>query len=459
MRLGKRSCQVRVNHDLKVEFARQKLTSYSGLELLDRFLRALDLDGRVRRALAKHPLAGDYSLASMIRLLLGLLWIGARRLSHVDYVRGDPLVCRLARLRRLPHERTLSRWLKQFTYRSLRALGELNTQLVSETLRRLGCRRVTLDVDGSVISTGLQVAWAHRGFNPHHRKVPSYYPILAHVAQTGQILAVKNRPGKVHDGKRAEYFIRDVLRQARGELGTLVTFEFRLDGAFFQRPVLEELSRRGAQYALKVPIVPWLGLRDIVKRCERWRAVNAEISYFETTLPVDCWHLELPVVVYRRRVGHETCKNFQLDLFLPDDGHYEYSAVTTNKPIGAIALWHFMAGRGAQEKTLAELKDGFAFNSVPTNHYAANSAWQQLCVLAMNLLRRFSMETTAPARPRTRKSTFLYVLESTKTARFTWLNVAGRLVVTNGVRSLRLSDIPAVHNRYQGLEHALISAP
>jgi hypothetical protein len=238
-----------------------------------------------------------------------------------------------------------------------------------------------------------------------------------------------------------------------------VTFEFRLDGAFFQRPVLEELSRRGAQYALKVPIVPWLGLRDIVKRCERWRAVNAEISYFETTLPVDCWHLELPVVVYRRRVGHETCKNFQLDLFLPDDGHYEYSAVTTNKPIGAIALWHFMAGRGAQEKTLAELKDGFAFNSVPTNHYAANSAWQQLSVLAMNLLRRFSMETTAPARPRTRKSTFLYVLESIKTARFTWLNVAGRLVVTNRVRSLRLSDIPAVHNRYQGLEHALISAP
>ena len=207
MRLGKRSSEVRVNHDLKLEFARQTLTSYSGLELLDRFLRALDLDGRVRRALAKHPLAGDYSLASMIRLLLGLLWIGARRLSHVDYVRGDPLVCRLARLRRLPHERTLSRWLKQFRHRSVRALSELNTQLVSETLRRLGCRRVTLDVDGSVISTGLQVAWAKRGFNPHHRKVPSYYPILAHVAQTGQILAVKNRPGNVHDGKRAEYLI------------------------------------------------------------------------------------------------------------------------------------------------------------------------------------------------------------------------------------------------------------
>ena len=160
--------------------------------------------------------------------------------------------------------------------------------------------------------------------------------------------------------------------------------------------MLEELSRRGVEYALKVPMHPWLGLKDVVQRCRRWRRVDTEISYFEATIPVPCWEMDLPVVVYRRRVNHETRKNFQLDLFHPDDGHYEYSVVTSNKPVGGVALWHFMAGRGAQEKTLAELKDGFAFDSVPTNHYAANSAWQQISVLAMNLLRRFEMDTTRP---------------------------------------------------------------
>jgi hypothetical protein len=95
---------------------------------------------------------------------------------------------------------------------------------------------------------------------------------------------------------------------------------------------------------------------------------------------------------------------------------------------------------------------------VPTNHYAANSAWQQLSVLAMNLLRRFQMETTAAARPRTRKRTFLYVLESIKTTRFTWLNVAGRLVATNGVQTLRLCDVPAIRRRYESLEQALARA-
>ena len=451
MRLAKRSRRSRVNRELSIEFAPQGLTSYSGLELFGRFLRSIAFDQRLRRAFARHSFSGDFSPITMIRLLVVLLWIGARRLSHVDYVRFDPMVCRLARLRTLPHERTLSRWLKQFRARTVQVLSQLNTQLVCETIRRIGCRRLTLDVDGTIVSTGLQVAWAQRGFNPHRRKVKSYYPILAHVAQTGQILVAKNRPGNVHDGKRSESFIRDVVRRIRTQLGRGVIVEFRLDGAFFQLPVLNELWKLGVEYAVKVPMHPWLGLKSVVQARRRWHKVNNEISYFETRLPVPCWNVVLPVTVYRRKVHHKTRKNFQLDLFHPDDGHYEYSAATCNKTIGGVALWHFMAGRGAQEKTIAELKNGFAFDTVPTNHYEANSAWQQLSVLAMNLLRQFQIQARAPRRTRSRKRTFLYVLESIRSARFKWLNIAGRLVCTNGTHRLRLTDVPAVRKHYDDL--------
>ena len=66
----------------------------------------------------------------------------------------------------------------------MEALRILNTDLVLEQLQRLALSRITLDVDGTVVRTGMQVAWAFRGFNPHHRKNPSYYPLLAHIAQT-----------------------------------------------------------------------------------------------------------------------------------------------------------------------------------------------------------------------------------------------------------------------------------
>ena len=68
-------------------------------------------------------------------------------------------------------------------------------------LKALGLPRVTLDFDGSVLTCGRTVGWAFRGYNPHKRYAPSYYPLLCHIAQTGHFLEVKNRPGNVHDSK------------------------------------------------------------------------------------------------------------------------------------------------------------------------------------------------------------------------------------------------------------------
>jgi hypothetical protein len=39
-----------------------------------------------------------------------------------------------------------------------------------------------------------------------------------------------------------------------------------------------------------------------------------------------------------------------LDLFDPSDGHYEYSAVVTNKILSGPVLWAFRCGRGVHEK-------------------------------------------------------------------------------------------------------------
>jgi len=119
----------------------------------------------------------------------------------------------------------------------------------------------------------------------------------------------------------------------------------------------------------------WVGLKPLVAAQRAWTRINAQVSAFETELPLEPWDLTLRVVVYRKQVAHQTRKNFQLDLFSPDDGHFEYSAVTTNKALAPAALWAFIAGRGAQEETYGELKGEFAFDVVPTHHYGANSAW------------------------------------------------------------------------------------
>ena len=198
---------------------------------------------------------------------------------------------------------------------------ELNSQNIYEAIEKQSLARLTFDIDGSVIRTGASVAWAFRGFNPHHRKNPSYYPILAHLAQTGHILRVKNRPGNVHDSKGSEAFLRELIHDVRARVGSSLPLEFRMDGAFFQREIVHLLERRKARYAIKVPFMKWLGLVPIIRERRRWHRLGDGMGWFEVSLYVAAWEKTLRVVVYRKPVHHQTKKNYQLDLFDPEDGY------------------------------------------------------------------------------------------------------------------------------------------
>jgi DDE family transposase len=442
----------------KIEFASQDITAFGGLELIRRYFRLINLGRTVRSAFARHNVGGDYRAIDMILVIVVLILVGGRRLDHLNYLCEDPLVKRFCGLLRLPRERSVARWLKRFTHKSLEALVEINGQMVCEAIEKEKLGRLTLDIDGSVITTGASVAWAFRGFNPHHRKNPSYYPILAHLAQTGHILRVKNRPGNVHDSKGAVAFLRVLIDDLRMRLGRVLPLEFRMDGAFFQREIIELLDRRGAGYAIKVPFFKWLGLLPMIRERQRWYALREGMGCFELSLNIAAWEKTLRVVVYRKPVHHETKKNYQLDLFDPDDGYFEYSAVSTNLTLSAAALWDFMAGRGAQEKTFAELKGEWALDAVPTHHYGANSAWQQISILGHNLLRNFQLQTLATQKPRSRKRTFRFFLQSLKTIRFKLIHQPARIVKPQGYSVLRFSVAQPVQQLIESIDQKLKSA-
>jgi hypothetical protein len=456
MRLSVSSLRRVFNRDLRIEFGSEKLTSYAGLEVVARFLRRIEFARRIRAAFKGCPQGGDYGTKRLVMLVIGLLLVGGRRLEHLQYVASDPLFARFCELARIPSARSVVNWLKSFTRRSVSALARLNFGLVLDQIAALGLRRATIDLDGTVLRTGLQVAWARRGYNPHHPKDPSYYPLLAHLAQTGQFLRVKNRPGNVNDRHGAVGVIREIVSELRGRFGRKLLIEFRCDAAFFQAEILCLLSRLGCRYAIKVPLWRWLGLRPLIAAQKRWTRVHAGIDAFEVMLPIVQWNLVQRVVVYRKRVHHDTAKNFQLDLFSPDDGTFEYSAVTTNQSHSAPALWAFISGRGAQEKAFSELKNDLAFDVIPTNHYAANSAWQQLSILAHNLMRAFQLQADlAFGKPRSLKRTASYHLLTMKTLRFLLIARAGRLARLGGRRVLRLTANGATQTLYDRTTHAL----
>ena len=146
---------------------------------------------------------GDYGIGNILFILLIMIFIGAERIQHIDYLKDDPLFRRIVRLTRIPHRTKISTALKQFSSDSLKALAELNSELVVEKLNELGLNEITIDLDGTVISTKGKPSWALKGYNPIKKGARSYFPLTAHVGETGHFLAILNRPGNVHDSKRA----------------------------------------------------------------------------------------------------------------------------------------------------------------------------------------------------------------------------------------------------------------
>jgi Transposase DDE domain group 1 len=455
VRRSRTDLRARVNGDLPLEFADVALTSYAGLELFGQYLRATGFNATVRAACAGLAEHGDFGAVAMVRLVIGLLVVGGRRLRHIAFVQDDPLFQRFCEVQVVPTARTVSRWLQGFTMTTVAALQAINTAVIARVLATLGVRTWTIDVDGVVVSTGLQVERAFRGFNPHHRKVPSYYPIMAHLAETTHVLRVKNRSGNIHDGKAGLPFLRDLWTQLDTLLPRGGTVRFRMDGAFFRQDVLQWLRARPAGYAIKVPFYRWLDLQQYIRATPTWRPVAPGITGFLVPAVATPWGHPVRVAIYRKHVHHRATKNYQLDLFDPNDGHYEYSAVTSNLDFTLAHLWSFACGRGNHEKTIAQLKTGLAFHTVPTMAYAANSAWQHLVVLVHNLLTNFQIETGATRRAPTRKRTVLPVLQTIQTLRFVLFNRAAQIVRPGGAMRLRLTDNDATRQVFTRIRDEL----
>lgn len=449
----------RVNSDLELEFTEAGLTSYAGLELLTRYLRRIEFNKLVRKYLTEVLPGGDFGSVTLLRTILGLLVVGGRRLRHIAFMKEDPIFERFCGLRDLPAERTLSYWLKKFSAKSVEALRQLNAELVASIVSGyLTARTLTIDVDGTVLSTGMQVAWAFRGYNPHRRKVPSYYPISAYLAETGHIIRLQNRPGNINDGTQSTGFLRELFSQIRQTLGKGYRLRFRMDGAFFKQSVVEVLASRKAEYAIKVPFWQFLDLHSQIRKCRRWTNAGKDVQGFFTTIHIKAWDRKFRVGIFRKRIHHKPANSYQLELLEMNEENWEYSAIATNLDFDERRLWRFMCGRGAHEKIIGELKSGLALDTIPTNHYGANNAWQQIVVLTHNLLTNFQVETGIPEKSLTEKRTTRWSLERVRSLRFTIFNRAGRLAAPRGKPTLRLLKNKRIKEAFLRIEEALKAA-
>jgi hypothetical protein len=426
-----------------LQFEDQQLTSFAGLVLFQALFVRLDFKRRIKRCFSHLNSSSSYGVHRIVLLLVLQLVMGFRRLRDVDYYRGDPMAQRVLGLRTLPDASTISRTLAQVDATSVDQVRSLCTGLVLERLEREDFARLTLDFDGSVLSTKRHAEGAAVGFNKMKKGARSYYPLFCTVAQTGQFFDMHHRPGNVHDSNGAGAFIKECLSTVR-RVSPGAALESRLDSAFFSKDILPVFESHGAEFTISVPFERLAELKGMIEARKRWTAIDDTWSCFETGWKPKSWDKRHRFLFVRKRVTRQRKGPLQLDLFEPRDFDFEYKVIVTNKRQGAKAIVQFHNGRGSQEAIFGDAKQDAALGVIPTRTLAGNQIYTLCAMMAHNLSRELQM-LAAPRRIRAAaKRPAAWTFETLDTLRRRLIQRAGRFTRPQGELTLTFSANKAV---------------
>ena len=212
-----------------------------------------------------------------------------------------------------------------------------------------------------------------------------------------------------------------------------------MDSAFFSDALVGTLTRQGVEFTISVPFERFVELKRMIEQRRRWRRVDDETHYFESSWKPQCWDRRFRFVFIRTRAKKQQKGPIQLDLFQPYEYGYEFKVIVTNKTVRAKRVAAFHEGRGSQEGVFAELKSHCHLDYVPVRTLYGNQTYLLAGLFAYNLTRELQMQTAEPTRGTTAKRTCLWVFEKVDTLRKTLLHRAGRLSRPQGILTLTLS--------------------
>lgn len=437
----------------------QEMTPYAGLVLFLHLFQKIGLKEKLRECFRHIGGQQIFGCPMVVLLLTVHLLLGFRRLRGIDYYGEDALVCRALGVRQLPSVSTLSRSAEHIDPRGLVNLSALCRQLVLDRLAYECCPRLTIDFDGSVLSTTRHAEGTAVGYNKKKKGARSYYPLFCTVAQSGQILDMYFRSGNVHDSRGAMLFMRACILAVKRALPKAV-IEVRIDGAFFSERLLKQLDRLGVHFSASVPFERLAALKALVENRSHWAVIDKNWSCFEAKWKPEKWSTSFRFIVSRQRVKKQDKKPIQLDLFAPgaessDDFTFDYRVIVTNHRFSAQNVINFHKGRGCQEKVFAEAKSAAQLDYVPFKRKTSNQVYSWAAILAHNLTRELQMQVKDRKNSTTQKRNTLWTFETLDTIRQNLIHRAGIFKRPQGKLTLVLNANPAVEKEFEAYLSAL----
>lgn len=444
MKFSKKEIFSREHKIPNLAFEEQRLTSFAGAIIYQAEFLRIGLKENLRSCFKHMKVSKIFGHHTIMHLLIVHLLLGYRKLRDMEYYKDDPIVKRILGLKKLPDVSTVSRALRSADEASIQKIREYCRGLVLKTVLKNSLHRITLDFDGSVITTnGRNIEGTAVGYNKKKKGARSYYPLFCTIAQTGQVFDLYHRPGNVHDSNGAKEFILECISAIKQKVPG-IKIEVRMDSAFFSDSIINILDDMPIDFSVSVPFERFSKLKEVIEQRQRWRNIDDRWSYFENNWSPKKWNKKYRFIYIRQKCKEINKQPIQLDLFVPHEYGYAFKVIITNKKIKAKKVLQYHNGRAFQESIFGELKSQSQMDYIAVRRLYGNQIYMLSAVMAHNINRDMQMSVKTRSRGTTEKRTPLWKFEELSTIRHRLIQRAGRLTHPQGKLTLTLSGNEAV---------------
>lgn len=313
--------------------------------------------------------------------VVGAMLAGADSIDDVDVLRAGAAPELFDQIRA---PSTIGTWLRGFIWATVRMLDAASRRVLARAWQAgLGPdldADLTVDFDSTICRV---FGTAKQGAKFGYTHVRGYHPLLATLADTGEVAHVRMRGGNAGAARGAGSFVRETVRRVR-DAGATGKLTARADAAFYSRAFVTACRDHDVAFSVTVdkdkavqraiaaipedawvPIYYWLdGGADV-----------AEIAYTAFAKPK---RDRVTARLIVRRVRPTPGSQLALDVV------FDYHAIFTDRDGDMLDIEADHRAHAVIELAIRDLKAG-GLAHVPSGIFAANAAWLGLAVLAHNL--------------------------------------------------------------------------
>ncbi len=373
--------------NIPVDFTSKKISPWGGIHLFHSVYERYGIQNKLRDLDLPQPGSNrGLDPVEVIESFLVSVVLGARRLAHSGMLRSDEVIQEIFKWKHAsPSASTFSRFFQRFD-------KELNDSIFPALQRKIfdqvQVKKMTIDIDSTVITRYGTQEYATKGYNPEKRGKVSHHPVIAFCDDVKMVINAWMRSGDSHSSTDMKGFLDELFQIVDTERIGMI----RMDSGFYSDQIMSELENQQTPITYIIKAKMTTKLKTSIMSQSGWHKPGGklnDIEYTEFEYKGTSWKDSRRMVVCRiKKKESDANTNRQRLIFseIEEQESYEYYAFVTNSALSCSLIHTIYKKRGDCENIIKELKYDYSIDGFALQGFYPMEAAFRFIMVAFNIM-------------------------------------------------------------------------